>query len=57
MLLKQSHYKNEATQLKNFSGLKLPPFFLHSVGDGKRRQFQNQEVFQLYRVVLKLTAL
>ena len=42
--LKHSQYKNDATQLKNFYCLKLPPFFLHRVGDGKRRQFQNQEV-------------
>ena len=26
-LVKHSQYKNEATQLKNFFGLKLPPFF------------------------------
>ena len=25
--LKHSHYKNDATQLKKFLGLKLPPFF------------------------------
>ena len=56
-MLKHSQYKNDATQLKNFLDLKLPPFFLHRVGDGKRRQFQNQEVFQLNCVVLMLTAL
>ena len=55
--LKHSQYKNDATQLKNFLGLKLPPFFLHRVCDGKRRQFQNQKVFQLNRVFLILTAL
>ena len=54
---KQSQYKNDATQLKNFLGLTLPPFFRHRVGDGKRRQFQNQKVFQLNRVFLILTAL
>ena len=27
---------NDATQLKNFLGLKLPPFFLHRAGDGKK---------------------
>ena len=56
-LLKHSQYKNDATQLKNFLGLKLPPVFLRRVGDGERRQFQNQEVFQLNCVVLILTAL
>ena len=56
-LLKHSQYKNDATQLENFLGLKLPPFFLHRVGDEKRRQFQNKEVFQLNCVVLILTAL
>ena len=35
----------------------MPPFFLYRVGDGKRRQVQNQEVFQLNCVVLILTAL
>ena len=40
-----------ATQLKNFLDLKLPPFSLHRIGDGKRQQFQNQEVFQLNFVV------
>ena len=54
---KHSQYKNNATQLKNFLGLKLLPFFLQRVGDRKRRQFQNQEVFQLNCVVLILTAL
>ena len=39
---------NDAIQLKNFWGLKLPPFFLHRVGVGKRRQFQNQEVFHRF---------
>ena len=57
LFLKHSQYKNDATQLKNFLGLKLPPFFLHRVCDGKRRQFQNQEVFQLNCVVLILNAL
>ena len=56
-LVKHSQYKNDATQLKNFLGLKLPPFFLHRVGDEKRRQFQSQEVFQLNCVVPILTAL
>ena len=55
--LKHSQYKNDDIQLKNFLGLKLPPFFLHRVGDGKRLQFQNQEGFQLYCAVLILTAL
>ena len=55
--LKNSQYKNDATQLKNFLGLKLLPFFLRHVGDGKRRQFQNQEFFQLNCVVLILIAL
>ena len=55
--LKHSQYKNDATQLKNFLGLKLPPFFLHRVGDKKTRQFQNQEVFQLNCVVPILIAL
>ena len=54
--LKHSQYKNDATQLKNCIGLKLPPCFLHREGDGKRLQFQNQEVFQLNCVVLTLTA-
>ena len=34
--LKQSQYKNDATQLKNFLGSKLPPFFLRRVGDAKK---------------------
>ena len=55
--LKHSQYKNNANQLKKFLGLVLPPFFLNHDGDGKRRQFQNQEVFQLNCVVLILTAL
>ena len=55
--LKHSQYKNDATQLKNFLRLKLPPFFLHHVGDVKRRQIQNQEVFQLNCVVPIMTAL
>ena len=55
--LKHSQYKNDATQLKNFLRLKLPPFFLHRVGDVKRRQIQNQEVFQLNCVVPIMTAL
>ena len=50
-VLKHSQYKNDAIQLKNFLGLKLPPFFLHRAGDRKRRQFQDQEVFQLNCVV------
>ena len=28
-MVKHSQYKNDPTQLKNFLGLKLPPFFLH----------------------------
>ena len=55
--LKHSQYKNDATRLKNFLDLKLPPFFLQRVGDGKMRKFQNQEVFQLNCVFLILTAL
>ena len=57
IMVKHSQYKNDTTQLKNFLDLKSPPFFLHRVGDGKRRQFQNQEVVQLNCVVLILTAL
>ena len=55
--LKHSQYKIDTTQLKNFLGLKFPPFFLRRAGDRKRRQFQNEEVFQLNCVVLILTAL
>ena len=42
-VLKHSQYKNDATHLKKFFALKLPPFFFHRVGDRKRRQFQNRE--------------
>ena len=55
--LKHSQYKNDAIQLRNFLGLKLPPFFLHRVSDEKRRQFQNQEFFQLNWAVPILTTL
>ena len=44
-LLKHSQNKNDATRLKNFLGLKLPPFSI------------TQEVFQLNRVFLAFTAL
>ena len=37
--------------MKSFIGLKLPPFFLHSVGDGKRRQFQNQEDLYIFSAI------
>ena len=39
--LEYSQYKNDATQLKNFLALKLPPFLPLLAGDGKKRQFQN----------------
>ena len=35
--VKHSQYKNDAIQFKYFLALKLPPFFLHRGGDGKRR--------------------
>ena len=34
-----------ATQLKNFLDLKLPPFFLHRVGDGESGNFKIMKVF------------
>ena len=34
--LKYSHKKNDATQLKNFLVLTLPPCFPHCVGGGKK---------------------
>ena len=34
--LKYNQNKNDATQLKNFLGLTLPPFFLHLHGEGKK---------------------
>ena len=36
---------NDATQLKNFLFLKLPPIFRNRLGDGKRQQFQTQKFF------------
>ena len=48
---------NDASQLKNFLVLKLPHFFAYRIGDGKKRQFQNQEVLQLSCVFLILTVL
>ena len=43
--LKHSQYKNDATQLKNFLGLKLPPSFLHRVGDEKGGNFKIKKFF------------
>ena len=54
-MLKHRQNKDDATQLKNFLGLKLPPFFLHRIADRKRRQYQ--DFFQLNCIAIILTAL
>ena len=43
--LEHSQYKNDATQLKNFLGLKLPSFFLRRVGDGKKAAISKSRSF------------
>ena len=43
--LKHSQYKNDATQLKSFLVLKLPPFYLQCVGDVKGGNFKIKKFF------------
>ena len=44
-ILKHSQYNNDATHLKNFLVLKLPPFYLHCVGDVKGGNFKIKKFF------------
>ena len=43
--LKHNQYKKDANQLKNFLVLKLPSFFLHRVGDGKKAAISKSRDF------------
>ena len=44
-MLKHNQYKNDATQLKNFLGLKLPPFFPSPCRCRKKAAISKSRIF------------